>query len=116
MVVVKDALPTRPLKSVRGYLLPQPNTLPHKQKKLTEPEIPEQAIKKLQEKHKQLQENNAQKRLLMEHNQRQQVASELDRLRGNPGLIQGLVHQRVKHLSKAIGFDARKHGSAFEAV
>ena len=116
MVFVKQALPTRPLKSTRGFILPQPNQLPHKQKRLNEPEIPVEAVKKLQEKHKVIQENNAQKRLLMEHNQRQQVAAELDRLRGNPGLIQGLVHQRVKNLSKQIGFDKRKHGSAFEAV
>jgi hypothetical protein len=52
----------------------------------------------------------------MEHSQRQQVAAELDRLRGNPGLIPGLVHQRVRNLSKQIGFDSRKHGSAFEVV
>jgi hypothetical protein len=116
MVFVKQALPTRPAKSTRGFILPQPNHLPHKQKKLNEPEIPVEAMKKLQEKHKSIQENNAQKRLLMEHGQRQQIAAELDRLRGNPGLIHGLVHQRVQNLSKQIGFNPQKHGSAFEVT
>jgi DNA-binding transcriptional MerR regulator len=116
MVFVKQALPTRAQKSTRGFHLPNPNLLPHKQKRLNEPEIPVEAIKKLQEKHKQLQETNAHKRLIMEHSQRQQVAAELDRLRGNPGLIHGLVHQRVQNLSKQLKFNPRKHGSAFEVV
>lgn len=115
MVFVKQALPSRQLKSTRGFILPAANNLPHK-RKLNEPEIPLEKLKKLQEKHKELNENTAQKRLLIEHNHRMQVASELDRLRGNPGLIQGLVHQRVQNLSKAIGFDPKKHASAFHAV
>jgi hypothetical protein len=116
MVFVKQALPERHLKSVRGFILPAPKNFPHRQKKLNEPEIPLEKIKKLQTQHKELTENNAKRRLLIEHNHRMQVASELERLRSNPNLIQGLVHQRVQKLSKAIGFDPEKHGSAYHAV
>jgi hypothetical protein len=121
MVFVKDTLPTRQLKNNRGYIVPIANNLPHRNVKhrtkfLKEPEIPLDKLKKLQEKHREISENTAQKRLLIEHNHRMQIASELDRLRGNPGLVQGLVHQRVQKLSKAIGFDPKKHGSAYEAV
>lgn len=46
MVFVKQALPERQLKSTRGFILPAAKNLPHKQKKLNEPEIPLEKIKK----------------------------------------------------------------------
>jgi hypothetical protein len=116
MVFVKQVIKERPLKTTRGFIAPVARNLPHKQKKLNEPEVPLEAIKKLTEKHQKLTENTAQKRLLEEHSRRMQVASELDRLRGNPGLIQGLVHKRVQNLSSMIGFDPQKHRSGFDAV
>ena len=116
MVVVKQAIKERPLKTARGFIAPVARNLPHKQKRLNEPEIPLEALKKLQEKHQKITENTAQKRLLEEHSRRMQVASELDRLRGNPGLIHGLVHQRVHNLSKQLGFDPKKHRSGYDAV
>jgi hypothetical protein len=116
MVFVKQAIKERLLKTDRGFIAPQARNLPHKQKKLNEPEIPLEAFKKLTEKHQKLTENTAQKRLLEEHSRRMQIASELDRLRGNPGLIHGLVHQRVRNLSERLGFDPRKHRSGYDAV
>jgi hypothetical protein len=114
MVFVKETLKPRPLKTARGFITPIAKNLPRK--KLNEPEIPLEAIKKLQEKHQKLQENTAQKRLLEEHSRRMQIASELDRLRGNPGLVHGLVAHRVRNLSDRLGFDPRKHQSAYHAV
>lgn len=116
MVVVKQAIKERPLKTARGFIAPVARNLPHKQKKLNEPEVPLETIKKLQEKHQKLTENTAHKRLLEEHSHRMQIASELDRLRGNPGLIHGLVHQRVRNLSEQLGFNPRKHRSGYDAV
>jgi hypothetical protein len=116
MVFVVQAIKERPLKTTRGFIAPVARNLPHKQKKLNEPEVPLEALKKLQEKHQKLTENTAQKRLLEEHSRRMQVASELDRLRGNPGLIHGLVHQRVHNLSQMIGFNSQKHRSGYDAV
>ena len=116
MVFVKETIKTRLLKTDRGFIAPLARNLPHKQKRLNEPEVPLEAIKKLQEKHQKITENTAQKRLLEEHNRRMQIASELDRLRGNPGLIQGLVHHRVRNLSEQLGFDHRKHRSGYDAV
>ena len=116
MVVVKETIKTRLLKTDRGFIAPLARNLPHMQKRLNEPEVPLEAIKKLQEKHQKITENTAQKRLLEEHNRRMQIASELDRLRGNPGLIHGLVAHRVRNLSEQLGFDHRKHRSGFDAV
>jgi hypothetical protein len=96
MVFVKQVIKERHLRTQRGFIAPHARNLPHKQRKLNEPEIPLEALKKLQEKRQKLSENTAQKRVLEEHSRRMQVASELDRLRGNPGVIHGLVHQRVK--------------------
>jgi hypothetical protein len=117
MVFVKDTLKTRLLKTPRGFVVPLAQNLPHmKIKKLNEPEVPAEALKKLTEKHQKLTESNAHKRALEAHGRRMQIASELDRLRGNPGLIHGLVAHRVQNLSQQLGFDHRKHRSGYDAV